>query len=183
VDAMREAKRLLTNAQEQAEKLVLEAQQQATRIREVAEQQGLESARAKLATAWLRLELKQTAIDEASLDRTITIGRLLAERLLHASLQIHPAAIVDMAKDAMGHVWRSERVVMYAHPDDVEPLREHLDAFCVPSQRIEIVVDSDRSRGCLRYVTDGGDIDGDIVVQLDRLVAAIREEVGARQTP
>jgi len=185
LEARCEAERLLAEAREQAvalrQQVQQEAQQEAERIRVIAEQQGFEQGAAKLAAAWLRYEKREAALDHGLMDRSIAMARLLAERLLGQSLQLHPEMVVDLARDAISQLSRSRRIVVHAHPEDVSPLRENVGAFGIPPDRIEILSDSSRSRGCLRFVSDCGDLDGDLVVQLDRLAEAIRQELGANK--
>ena len=180
LEAARESERLLAHAQQQADKLTSEAQQEAEQIRLNAEKQGVELATAKLAAAWLRFETQKATFDEASLDRSIEIARVLAERLLGKSLQLHPDTVVDLAKEAMTQLWRSRHITMHAHPDDVVALEDHIDAFGMPPEQIQIVADRNRKRGCLRFVSDFGEIDGDLGLQLDRLAEAIQQSLGAR---
>jgi flagellar biosynthesis/type III secretory pathway protein FliH len=167
-------------AQEQAEALVREAQEEADRICQGAEQRGLEQGAARLAAAWLRLEQREAALDETSLERSVAIARLLAERLLGTALRLDAEVVADMAREAMIHLWRSRRVIIHAHPEDVPSLERHVATYGMPPERVQIQADPDRKRGCLRFVSDFGELDGDIGPQLDRLVDVIRQELGAR---
>jgi flagellar biosynthesis/type III secretory pathway protein FliH len=128
----------------------------------------------------LRLEQREAAVDEASLERSVAIARLLAERLLGTALRLDADVVADMAREAMVHLWRSRRVIIHAHPEDVPSLERHVTTYGMPPERIQIQPDPDRKRGCLRFVSDFGELDGDIGPQLDRLVDVIRQELGAR---
>ncbi|HNS95457.1 MAG TPA: FliH/SctL family protein [Polyangiaceae bacterium] len=174
---------ILAVARQQAQELMQQAQRDAEEVRREAEQRGVADGAAKLAAAWLNLERREATLDVESTERTIAIARLLAERLLGKSLELDPELIADMAKEAMVHLWRSHRVVIHAHPHDVPMLTKHVTTFGMPPERIEIRADDSRQRGSLRFMSDLGELDGELAPQLDRLVEVIRQELGNRIYP
>lgn len=179
VEVAREAAQVLALARQQASELEHEARARAEAILRGAEQEGLERGAAKLATAWMRVHQAEAKADQAALDRSITIGRLLAERLIGETLRIDPERVADLAREAMHHLWRSRRVAIHAHPDDVAALQRHVATFGMPPERIAVMADPSRQRGSLRFTSDFGELDGEIGPQLDRLAEAIRQELGA----
>jgi len=179
VEVAQEAARELSAAREQAATLIRTAEQEAQRIRGEARTQGLEEGSARLAASWLAFQQREAQADQATLDRSVTIGRLLAERLIGESLRLDPDLVTGIAREAMLHLWRSRRVTIHANPDDVAALERHCATFGMPPERIVVVPDAERSRGCLRFKSDFGELDGELGPQLDRLAEAIRQELGA----
>ena len=177
VEVAQRAAAMLATAREQAAELVREAEEQAERTRQTARQEGLEQGAAQLATAWLLVQKREAEADQHDLDRSVIIARLLAERLIGQSLRLDPAVVAGLAREAMHHLWRSRKVTIHAHPDDVPALEEHLATFGLPPERVCVVPDEERGRGCLRFKSDFGELDGDIGPQLDRLADAIRQEL------
>ena len=178
-DAIVEAETIVTTARQRAEGILLDAKQQAEQIRSEAEQRGEERAAEKFRNAWLRLQEQEHALDEAATERTIAIARILAERLIRETITIEPATVVRMAKDAVRTLWRSRRIAIHAHPDDVTSLRKDIASFDIPVDRIELVADHGLTRGSMRFVSNHGTIDAGVGAQLDRMVEVVREEYGA----
>ncbi|MFW5740919.1 MAG: FliH/SctL family protein [Myxococcota bacterium] len=179
VEIAQRAAELLDDARRQAADCIHEAEQEAERIRQGARKEGLEQGSAELAASWLEFHRRETEADQAALDRSITIGRLLAERLIGESLRLDADVVAGMAREAMHQLWRSRKVSIYAHPDDVAALERHVATFGMPPERILIVPDPARTRGSLRFTSDFGELDGALGPQLDRLAEAIRQELGA----
>jgi flagellar biosynthesis/type III secretory pathway protein FliH len=179
VEVAQEAARVLSAARAQAATLIRTAEQEAERIRGEARAKGLEEGSAQLAASWLAFQKREAQTDQAALDRSVTIGRLLAERLIGESLRLDPDLVAEIAREAMLHLWRSRRVTIHAHPDDVAALERQCATFGMPPERIVIVPDGERSPGSLRFTSDFGELDGELGPQLDRLAEAIRQELGA----
>lgn len=180
VEIAREAARLLEDAKRQAAHALRQAEQEAAAIREKAEAEGLQQGAARLAARWLDLQRREADADREALERSVTIGRLLAERLIGESLRLDPDVVAGIAREAMHHLWRSRRVSIYAHPDDVEALERHIATFGMPPERVLVVPDESRERGSLRFTSDFGELDGAVGPQLDRLADAVRQELGPR---
>ena len=171
---------LLDDAKREAERILSQAESEAAKVRDNARAEGIEQGAAQLASHWLDLERREADADRDALERSITIGRLLAERVIGESLHLDPDAVAGIAREAMHHLWRSRRVTIYAHPEDVAALERHIATFGMPPERILIAPDEGRERGSLRFVSDFGELDGAIGPQLDRLADTIRQELGAR---
>jgi len=164
----------LASARAQAEQLVREANEERDRIKEQAHREGLEQAKAELAAAWLVVQRREADEDRAGLDRSVELGRLLAERMIGESLRMHPDTVAALAREAMHQLWRARAVVIHAHPSDVPSLQEHLATFGIPPERIRLESDPERQRGNLRFESDLGELDGALAPQLDRLAEALR---------
>jgi len=181
LDATVAAAEIVSAAKREAESTRLQAEEDAKQIRANAEQQGyqegIEQGSTKLANAWLQLKSQQANTDSDSIDRSIAIARLLAERLIGKAIEIDPTIVVDLAKQAMTHLWRSNTITVQAHPNDIPPLQLHFDSLKLPTQQIQITPDPSRSRGCIKFTTDFGELDASLGPQLDILAEVTRQEL------
>ncbi len=81
---------------------------------------------AKVAAAWLALRAREEQIAEQDLDRAVALAAALAERLIGASLDVAPAKIALLAKQALTEARGARRAVIDAHPDDAATLIRHV---------------------------------------------------------
>jgi flagellar biosynthesis/type III secretory pathway protein FliH len=174
VRAHDECESLVAEARRQAAALVAEARGEAAAIRAQAAREGREEGASALAAAWLRFRTAEAGALREREEHVLMVGRLLAERLLGRTLALDPAAIVDLAREALGAVVRARRVALHVHPDDAEPLRGRLAELRLDAATIDVHADPSRPRGGLRAETDLGTLDADLAPQLDRLVDALR---------
>lgn len=177
VQAAQDAERIVADAKQRAHALIEDARREAAQVRDSARQQGVAEGAAKLAAAWMVVKRNESRADELALDRSISIARLLAERLLGESLRLDPDVVAGIAREAMSHLWRSRKVTIHANPDDVAALERNIATFGMPPERIQVVSDPTRDRGSLRFASDFGELDGELGPQLDRLEGAIRHEL------
>ncbi len=179
VQAAEQASELLALARERAAQIIDQAEAEAAGIRSEAQKKGVEEGAAKLASAWLVFNKREADADIRALDRSLAIGRLLAERLIGDSLLLDPNIVAGLAREAMHHLWRSKKVTIHAHPTDAVALSRNVATFGMPSERIVIAEDTSRERGSLRFTSEFGELDGELGPQLDRLVEAIRQDLRA----
>jgi flagellar biosynthesis/type III secretory pathway protein FliH len=175
VDASAEATRIVASARVEAQSLVAAAERKAADLKLLAEAEARAEGAAKLAAHALSLATFEAKADERELDRTIALARLLAERLLSASLAIAPEQVVSLAKQALSEARGARRLSIVAHPDDAKLLSESLPSLGVALETVRILPDSARARGSLRIETDIGVLDADLAPQLDRLALRLRE--------
>jgi flagellar biosynthesis/type III secretory pathway protein FliH len=178
VDASAEATRLLAKARGEAEQVLLSAQRKAADLRLRAEAEARAEAAAKLAAHALSLATYEAKADERALDRSVALARLLAERLLGASLLLAPEQVVSLARQALAEARGARRLAIVAHPEDAKLLSDSIASLGVAVEAVRIVPDSARSRGSLRIETDIGVLDADLAPQLDRLALRLRETLG-----
>lgn len=181
LDANEEATRLLDEARARARELLAAAERKAADLRLVAEAEARAEAAAKLAAHALALATHEAKADERALDRTIALARLLAERLLGASLATAPTQIVALARQALSEARGARRLNLVAHPEDAELLAESLPSLGVAVETVRITADGARARGSLRIETDVGVLDADLAPQLDRLALRLRETLAHGQ--
>jgi len=175
VDASAEARRLLAQARVEAQTLVAKAERRAADLKLLAEAEARAEASAKLAAHALSLATHEAKADERGLERTVSLARLLAERLLGASLAIAPEQVVSLAQQALSEARGARRLSIVAHPEDAKLLLQSLPSLGVAIETVRVVSDDARARGSLRIETDIGVLDADLAPQLDRLALRLRE--------
>lgn len=175
LDASAEANRLVEDAKTRARELLAAAERKAADLRLVAEAEARAEAAAKLAAHALALATHEAKADERALDRTIALARLLAERLLGASLAAAPEQVVALARQALSEARGARRLNLVAHPEDAKLLSDSLPSLGVAVETVRITADHARARGSLRIETDVGVLDADLAPQLDRLALRLRE--------
>lgn len=175
VDAGAEAERLLAKARVEAQTLLAAAERKAADLKLLAEAEARAEAAAKLAAHALALATHEAKADERALDRTVSLARLLAERLLGASLAIAPEQVTELARQALSEARGARRLTLVAHPEDAKLLTQSLPSLGVSLETVRVLPDAARSRGSLRIETDIGVLDADLAPQLDRLALRLRE--------
>jgi flagellar biosynthesis/type III secretory pathway protein FliH len=175
VDANAEAERLLETARTQASELLAAAERRAADLRLMAEAEARAEASAKLAAHALALATHEAKADERALDRSISLARLLAERLLGTSLALSPEQVVALARQALAEARGARRLAIVAHPEDAKLLTQSIASLGVAIDTVRILPDAARARGSLRVETDIGVLDADLAPQLDRLALRLRE--------
>jgi flagellar biosynthesis/type III secretory pathway protein FliH len=181
LDANAEATRLLEAAQARAKELVATAERKAADLRLRAEAEARAEAAAKLAAHALALATHEAKADERALERTVALARLLAERLLGASLAVAPEQVVALARQALSEARGARRLSLVAHPEDAELLTSSLPSLGVALETVRVTADPTRARGSLRIETDVGVLDADLAPQLDRLALRLRETLAHGQ--
>jgi flagellar biosynthesis/type III secretory pathway protein FliH len=175
VDASAEAARIMAKAQAEARALLASAERRAADLKLLAETEARAEASAKLAAHALALATYEAKADERALERTVALARLLAERLLGASLAAAPEQVVALARQALGEARGARRLNIIAHPEDAELLTRSLPSLGVAIETVRVTPDGSRERGSLRIETDIGVLDADLAPQLDRLALRLRE--------
>ena len=175
VDASAEATRMLADARAEAQALVAAAERSAADLKLLAEVEARAEASAKLAAHALALATYEAKADERALTRSVELARLLAERLLGASLAIAPEQVVTLARQALAEARGARRLSIVAHPEDATLLSQSLASLGVAVETVRVVSDAARPRGSLRIETDIGVLDADLAPQLDRLALRLRE--------
>lgn len=181
LDASAAAERLVKDAQSKARDLLAAAERQAADLRLRVEAEARAEAAAKLAAHALALATHEARSDERALERTVALARLLAERLLGASLALAPEQVVSLARQALSEARGARRLNLVAHPADAELLSRSLPSLGVASETVRISEDATRARGSLRIETDVGVLDADLAPQLDRLALRLRETLSHGQ--
>lgn len=175
LEARNEGARIVLEAECRAAELVEQARRDAAAIETELRRQALEDAQAQLAAAWMALRTAQARADRDHAERTLTIARLLAERLLRSQLALDPTRLVPVAREAIAQFWGAQSVTVRGCPVDIAVLRAHVDELGVPPASLDLVEDPDRAPGALLIRTRVGELDADLALQLDRLVESLRQ--------
>lgn len=181
----RVVRREIVQAQEQSAQIVAEAEARAAEILERArrdadaiavelEQQARSRAQAELAETWVAMRAREARTDRETAERTLSIARLLAERLLRSQLSLSPESLVPMAREAIAQFWTANQVSVRACAQDVAVLQEHIEELGIPAASLRLIEDGQRGPGALLVRTSIGALDTDLGLQLDRLVEALR---------
>ena len=166
---------MLGRARAEAQQLVAAAERKAADLKLLAEAEARAEASAKLAAHALSLATYEAKADERALERTVALARLLAERLLGASLAVAPEQVVTLAQQALSEARGARRLAIVAHPEDAKLLQQSLPSLGVAIDTVRILPEATRQRGSLRIETDIGVLDADLSPQLDRLARRLRE--------
>ena len=175
VDASTEAAELLARGRAEARRIVAAAEREIADLKLRAEAEARAEASAKLAAQALALASHEARAEERALERTLELARVLAERVLGASLAAAPEQVVSLARQALSEARGARRLVIAAHPEDARLLSDSIASLGVAVEAVRILPDSSRSRGSLRIETDIGVLDAELAPQLDRLTARLRE--------
>jgi len=175
LEARLEAERLVQEARERAGAIVAEAREVAGVEREEAARAAREEADTQLAARWLALRAAESRALGGDVDRVVTLARLLAERLVGASLALDPARIATLAAGVLAEARGARRAVLEANPLDAAALRGHLASAGLDPLGVEIRDDGALARGALRLHTDVGIIDAQLAPRLERLAEALRD--------
>jgi flagellar assembly protein FliH/type III secretion protein L len=175
----------VVSASDRARSIVEDALREAAALRERAEAdifelraRAVEDARAhaaaRFAAETLALADRDANADARSLERSVELARLLAERLLGEALTLDPTRIEAIARRALTEASGARRICIVCHPDDSVHLRAALEAGRF-NHVTRIQADPTRRRGSLRFETEIGTLDADIAPQLERLADRLQQ--------
>ncbi|HEX7602160.1 MAG TPA: FliH/SctL family protein [Polyangiaceae bacterium] len=173
LDARARAAKVLEQAHTEASRVIADATNAAASAVAAAAAEAAEHEQAKLAASFLALRAREEARATAELDHAVELARVLAERILGATLTLDPSSIVSMARQALTEAQGARTVRIDAHPEDATVLRAQLSAFA--PLHATVTDDASLARGSLRLHTDLGTLDARLPAQLERLAAALRD--------
>jgi flagellar biosynthesis/type III secretory pathway protein FliH len=174
-DGHAEAAAVIERATTSAATIMAEAQAAVTTAAARAAHEARENEAAKLAAGWLALRAREERVAERDLDRTVSMAAALAERLVGASLDVAPAKIALLAKQALAEARGARRIVIDAHPEDAATLSRHVSELGFPADAIEVRPNAALARGDLTLHTDLGILDAKLPARLEHLAAALRD--------
>lgn len=181
----RVVRRALVDAEQRAEELLLRVQNEALAVRQAAESgaaalrkaaadEGRAQGYAEVLARFAALARLEATTDERGLARSIEIARVLAERLIGASIAADESTIVALAAQVLSEVRGARRIELHVHPTDLAVLETHLGK---PSalEGLKLVANAACERGNFRVVTDVGTMDAEVGERLDLLAAKLAE--------
>jgi flagellar biosynthesis/type III secretory pathway protein FliH len=175
VDAEKRSAEIVAQAEARAQALIAEARREVADLRLRVESEARAEAAATIAAKAVALARLEAAADERSLDRSVELARVLAERLLGEALTLDPNRITGLARQALAEARGARTVRIVAHPEDAAILRRDAGTLGLDPSAVSVTEDPGRARGQLRLDTDIGVLDAEIGPQLHRLAKRLRE--------
>jgi flagellar biosynthesis/type III secretory pathway protein FliH len=175
VAAEERAREIISAVERRAAAILADAESRAGEARERARSDGRAEGLAQFSAYAMRLREREDRADEASLDRSVELSRLLAERLLGHALSASPAEVASLAQQALGEARGARRIRIHANPADAEILSRVMAEVDKEDRVHAVVPDPALLPGDLRLETDIGVIDARLGPSLTRLAARLRE--------
>lgn len=157
------------DARAQAQRIIAEAKAEAARLRTEAERLGFEAGRIEALAGQLDAA---TARDRAVAQAEPLVARLalaVAEKLFHRALTERPERVLDVVRPLLAQVRGAHQVELRMHPDDRAVVRAWLDGAlgeAAHSEALQLVDDASLGRGDCVIITDHGNLDARVDVQL-----------------
>jgi len=178
MEAHQNADRIVHLALTRSEAVVAASRLEAEEVARKAARRAEEAEQARLAAAWLFLREREEKGAVRELERSIAFATLLAERVIGRALEMDPALIASIAREALSEARGARRVRLECHPLDAESLRGHLAAAGLGGPEgvvIDVLANTELARGSLRVHTELGTLDARLHPRLERLAAALRD--------
>jgi flagellar biosynthesis/type III secretory pathway protein FliH len=169
------AERIEKTAKERAQQTLDDAEERGRQAVADATRVAVEAAGADLTARWLALRAAETTRMGTQAEQWVSLSVALAERLVGATLELHPDRISSLARGVLAEARGARRAVIDCHPIDAETLRKCLGDAGLPLDSVDVVADETLARGSLRLHTDLGTLDAQLAPRLDRLAAALRD--------
>ena len=158
------------------------AESEADRLRAAAREQGLREGREEaLAALAPGLEALSQAAEAVQADQHARADRLeahavdlalfLAEKIVGGALAVEPDRVLEAVRGALRGIVERERITVLVHPEDLELVRDSMDAVRASLGGIEhCEVQAERrvSRGGAVVRTPDGDVDARVDTKLQR---------------
>lgn len=176
VEAEQQASELLQKAHAEANQVRAQAAREAASVRLLAETEGRANAIAELSARLLIFQKREQMALEARLDDLVRLATVLAERLLGQALELQPELVTQLAQQALRETRGARRVTISAHPEDAKLLGQAIDNLGY-AHSVSLDSDSTLERGHLRLKTDIGELDAELMPQLERLALKLRESI------
>jgi type III secretion protein L len=175
LQARLQAERIVQEAREQASAVVTRAKEEGRAAAAEVMRQARLDADAELSARWIALREAEGRRLDADAERIVAIAVALAERLVGATLELHPDLIARLAAVVLSEARGARRAIVEAHPDDADALRARLGTAGLDAHALEIRSNGSLARGALRLHTDVGIIDAQLAPRLERLADALRD--------
>ena len=167
IDAREEAQRLIEEAKAEADALLAEARGDGERLREEARRAGAEAGRAEAAALLVEAQARREAVLDEAEGALARLATEAARRIVREELALAPERVAAIAADLLARVRRARQVTVRVAAGDAEHLRASLPAGAT------LEVSAELAAGDVVVVTEVGELDGRIEVQLDALRHAL----------
>ena len=121
------------------------------------------------------LREKRETLSQTLEERSIELGRLLAERLLGEQLSLTPERVSELARQALSEAAGARRATITANPLDAAQLRNGLCLDDTLLDQLQIEEDPQLENGQLRIETELGVVEADVSGQLERLADQLKK--------
>lgn len=160
----------------EAERILAEARREADRLRAQAVSEGRERGLAAVTELLASARVASLRAQKHAESDLRTLAVAIAERILGHELTLRPDAVVDIVRQALGHLGAPREVVLRVHPDDLQALergRPRLLERCTRAQAIQFRVDPQVGRGGCILETELGSADARLPLQLQAIERAL----------
>lgn len=177
LEARLHAERILQDARDEAAAIVARAAEQGRAAAAEDARQARVEADAQLTARWIALRAAEGRRLDDDAERIVPVAVAVAERLVGATLELHPDRIARLAAGVLAEARGARRAVVEAHPADAEALRGVLAAGAagLDAHALDVRSNESLARGALRLHTDVGIIDAQLAPRLERLADALRD--------
>jgi type III secretion protein L len=178
-DALADAAQIRAIAEKEAVRIVSVARDEAERLRAEAIAEGREKGLSAVTELLVgaRADAARTRRESHAELRALAVK--IAEKLLGRTLTLDPAAVVDLAAEALTHAGEPRALRLRCHPDDLTLLergRPRLLERCRSVGVLRIEADQEIARGGCIVESELGIVDARLQVQLDAIERALRGE-------
>jgi len=180
-EATRDARDVVTLAQEKARQIIEDAERKRDDIREQARQEGHAQGLAEwnhiLATASRRADQLTKSWEETMLRLSVRV----AEKIIGEQLRFHPETIVEIVRQVLKDARPGKHLAIQVNPAEAQRVRDRVDSLQGPgvSSEIEIVASASVSPGGCVIESELGIIDARLETQLKCLEDALVRGVPA----
>ncbi|MCD6499775.1 MAG: hypothetical protein J7M25_15895 [Deltaproteobacteria bacterium] len=179
VDARAVAQRIVERAGHQAEEILAKARYARDAVVAEARALGYEEGLGQATEVLVRARVEASRLQASSSKQLVTLATRMAEKILASELALRPEAVVSVAARAMLQVAWCSKLVIHAHPQDVEAIRLHRSDLLSAAQiqaDVVFVEDPSITRGGCLVDSEAGQIDASVESQLAALERALLEE-------
>ncbi len=141
-----------------------------------AQQKQLTDLHEQWSQALQSLSGNREALEKAARQRVLEFALLVAERVVHRTIEVDQTVVLDQIASALDLVFKPLSVSIHIHPDDKQVVEEalpRLQAEFANLKGITLVTDEAVSRGGCLIKHGQGEIDADLDAQLHRIAQAI----------
>jgi flagellar assembly protein FliH len=142
----------------------------------------VEPAAAALQSAATELVALRDALAEQTEIAAVDLALRIAEQTVQGTIAVEPERVVAAVRGALRRLIERERVIVLVSPDDLEIVREQIEAVLAELGGVDhYEVQSDRrvSRGGAIVRTGEAEVDATLETKLERAREVIEEELGA----
>jgi type III secretion protein L len=176
-EALADAVAIRGAAHAEAERILGAARAEAERLRAEATTEGRERGLAAVTELLVAARADAATTRRESHAELRALSVKIAEKLLGRTLSLEPAAVVDVAAEALTHAGEPRALKLRCHPDDLELLergRPRLLERCRSASVLRIEADEQIGRGGCIVESELGVVDARLTVQLDAIERALR---------